>query len=293
MITEKNIYDKGVLVALHMGRYEGRKKLSKEQLKGLPTEIVRGVHDLFDKEFKELLAKIRTIDMATREGLRAMAIPFPVNSVYFVKSDRITEVIDYLEAKYAERKQCVADAVAAYDGAIIKFAAGYPDFYKAAQGYYIGKEDFESRFYFRYQFLKIAAPDQEGLFSPDIYKKELVKFRESIQEMKKEVLATIAQTLLESAETLRDQCTEGKPNQRTLNSLNRFLTQVDDLYADFIDRDDLKQAIAGVRMAVLGVDAESLRDIPAFKKEFKDALSAAAKSVQALPDIPLKRAIEF
>jgi hypothetical protein len=262
-------------------------------LKDLPTEIVRGVHDLFDKEFKELLAKIRTIDMATREGIRDRAIPFPVNSIYFVKSDRISEVIDYLEAKHAERKQCVVDAVAAYDEAIIKFAEGYPDFYKAAQGHYISKDEFENRFYFRYQFLKIAAPDQEGLFSPEVYKKELTKFRESIQEMKKEVLATITQTLLESAETLRDQCTDGKPNQRTLNSLNRFLAQVDDLYADFIDRDDLKQAIAGIRASVLGVDAESLREIPAFKQEFKDAISAAAKSVQALPDIPLKRAIEF
>lgn len=293
VINENNLYKMGVLVALHMGGYEGRKKLSKEQLKDLPTEIVRGVHDLFDKEFKEKLAKIWALDMRVRESIRANTIPFPVDGVYFLKSEQIEKAIEYLEQENETRNTLIAEAVEEYENAITTFAEKYPEFYDKAKGSYITKAQFQDRFYFRYQFLKIAPPDKDSLLSPAVYKKEMVKFRESINDMKGEVLATIAQTLLESAKKLKDQCTDGKPNQRTLNNLNKFLTQIDELYSDFIDRDDIKKAIANVKATVLGIDAESLRGGDDFKDSFKKAITAAAEEIKALPDIPLKRAIEF
>jgi hypothetical protein len=294
MLNEQNIYEKGVLIALHMGGYEGRKKLSKEQLKDLPTEIVRGVHDLFDKEFKELLAAIWTLDSKIRDTVKAKCVPFPVDGIYFLPSSKIEEVMDYLKNMEIERNVAIQKAADVYEDAIIKFSEKYPEFYTKARGSYISLQQFRDRFYFQYQFLKIAPPDKDSLLSPEVYKKELAKFRESVQEMKNDVLGTIATTLLEATKKLKDQCVNGKPNQRTLNSLNKFLIQIDEVYSDFVDRKDMKKAISAVKASILGVDAESLRSSKEdFRKEFEKAITEAAETIKALPDIPLKRAIEF
>jgi hypothetical protein len=293
MINETNIFERGVLISLHIGSYEGRKKLNSEQLKGLPTEIVRGVHDLFDKKFKLLLREIDLFDSQTRGNIKDRTISFFIDGVYFLKSELIDEVVEYLEKRKEERLELIQTAVNAYDGAIMDFKQEYPDFYKAAKGRYISKGDFQNRFYFNYQFLKIAPPDKDGILTPETYKREMGKFRESIEEMKKEVLSMIFENLLDATKRLKDQCTDGKPNQRTLNNLNKFLAQIDNVYSDFIDRKDIKEAIANVKANLLGVDAKSLRESGDYKAQFKKEIASAVEIIKALPDIPLKRSLEF
>lgn len=292
-INENNIYEKGVLIAIHIGSYAGRKKLDKEQMKELPTEIVRGVHDLFDKDFKEMIKNIWSFDNEARGAVKNMSIQFPLDGVYFLKSEKIEAAINLLEEAKEKRKILINEAVEAYDDAIKTFAEKYPDFYQKARNHYISREDFASRFHFDYQLLKIAPPEENSVLTPEMYKREMAKFKQNIDEMKNEVLATITQTLLETTERLKSQCDDGKPNQRTFNNLNKFLKRIDDVYSDFIDRDDLKSAIANVRASILGVDANSLRSQEDFKKEFKTSISAAADCIKALPDVKLKRSIEF
>jgi hypothetical protein len=120
----------------------------------------------------------------------------------------------------------------------------------------------------------------------------MAKFKESVEEMKKEVLSIVASTLLETTEKLKKQC-DGKLNQKTFNSLNKFFDQIDNTYADFIENKDLKAVIDNLKKNVLGVDAESLRKSSDFKKEFREMISGVAESLKAIPDVPLKRALDF
>jgi hypothetical protein len=293
-ITASNFYEKGVLINVRAGGYRGRKKLPKEKLGELPPEIVRGVHDLFDKEFKTLLSNIRSFDGTSRDVVKNQSVPFPIEGIYFINSSRMVAILDILEGRKESRQALIQEAVDNYEGAITIFAEKYPEFYAMAKSKYPSKEEFEKRFYFDYNLIKISSPNQDDPFmTAEMYRSEMNKFRQTIDEMKNEVLSTIASTLLEATKRLTDQCTEGKPNQRTLDNLNKFLKQVDDVYSDFIDRDDLKSAIANVRASILGVDAESLRGQEDFKKEFKKSISSAADCIKALPDVKLKRSIEF
>jgi hypothetical protein len=126
-----------------------------------------------------------------------------------------------------------------------------------------------------------------------MYKVEMKKFRDTIEEMKKEVLSIIYQVLLEKTVTLKKQCTGGKVNQGTFDSLNDVLARIDQVYADFIDRDDMKNMLDKVKKQVLGVDAEGLRSDESFKKKFGKAMTSIVNEIKSLPDIPLKRAIDF
>ena len=294
MINETNIYQKGMLVNLHQGNYAGRKKLSKDQLGDLPQEIVRGVHDLFEKEFKKLLQDISAFDRDTRHLVKYRSVPFPIDGVYFVANDKIENIIDELESRKELRLELIEKAVDNYEAAIETFATAYPDYYRHARGKYLSKGEFQSRFYCKYQFLKISAPDKaDALISPELYKKEMAKFAETIAEMKRDVVETIYQELLEATVRLKNQCDNNTINQRTFNTLNEFLVRIDDVYADFVDRGDLIEAIKKIKVQMLGVNAEDLRDSEDSKKQFRENIGAIINEIQALPDVQLKRAIDF
>lgn len=294
MITDKNIFEQGMLIHLKMGGYDGRMQLSEEQMKGLPTEIVRGVHDIFDKNFKDMLKEIGSFDQETRWRVKRRAVPFAIDGVYFINSKIIPEIIETLDKRKEERKELIKKAVDNYDAAIEAFKSKYPEYFEHAKGKYLTKENFAGRFYYTYQFIKIAAPDKESSFvSPEMYKGEMMKFKSMVDDMKQEVLSTIYQTLLEMTGRLKKQCTDGKPSQRTFNTLNAFLNQIDDVYSDFIDRDDMKKAIKKIKAQVLGIDAEDLRTSDDLKNKFAKEIADLANEIKIMPDIPLKRAIEF
>lgn len=294
MITDKNIFERGMLIHLKMGGYDGRMKLSDEQLKDLPKEIVRGVHDIFDANFKDMLKEIGSFDQETRWCVKRKSIPFAIDGVYFINSKTIPEIIEVLDKRKEERKALIDKAVDNYDMAIVNFQNMYPEYFEHAKRKYLSKKDFAGRFYYTYQFIKIAAPDKESSFiSPEMYKDEMTKFKSMVDEMKQEVLSTIYQTLIETTKRLKKQCTDGKPNQRTLNTLNTFLKQIDDVYSDFIDRDDMKKTIDKIKVQVMGIDAKDLRTSEELKKSFVKEITNIGNEIKAISDIPLKRAIEF
>ena len=74
---------------------------------------------------------------------------------------------------------------------------------------------------------------------------------------------------------------------------NRFLGQIDEVYSDFIDRDDLKEAIGKVKAQVLGITAETLRTNEELKNELAKEIKGIMADFKALPNIPLKRAMDF
>lgn len=293
-VNERNIYEKGKLITLHAGVFKGVKKMNEDQMRGLPTEIVRGFYDIFDADFKKLIKDIESFDCIARNTLKKMSAPFPVDGFYFVMSANLEKVMDFLEERKTARRELIQVAVDNYEDAINSFAEKYPEYYQLARHRYISKNAFKDRFYFEYQLLKLAPPDEnDPLITPEMYRKEQSKFKQNIEDMKTEVLTLIKSNLLEATARLTKQCTDGRPNQGTLDNLNRFLSRIDETFSDFIDRKDVKEMIKKVRATALGVDADALRDNDDFKTEFGTQMKKLAENIKVLPDIPLRRAIDF
>ncbi len=293
-ITSENIFEKGLLINLKMGAYQGRKKLSQEQLKGLPTEIVRGVYDIFEEEFKKLLQEIYSHDMETRGRVKDMSVPFPIDGVYFLLSKAVMKATEFLKKRKIERDELIAIAANNYEDAIEKFAEKYPEYYREARAKYPSQNGFMDKYHFSYQLFTIAKPNENLEFvSSDAYKDEIVKFKNDVETMKREVIGIIYSELLGKVQQLKKQCTDGKPSQRTLNNLDKFFMKIDEVYSDFIDRKDIKETISLIKAQITGVDAKGLRESSDFKKEFKEGMAKALESIKNLPDIELTRSLEF
>jgi len=293
-INEKNIFDMGMLVTLKAGGYDGRRKLDPEQLKDLPREIVRGSHDMFDKEFKNLLDLAYAPVNQCRNFIKDLSIPFPVGNVYFVKTSKIQEVIDFIEKKKIERQEVVDRIAEEYKEAIQIFAEKYPAYYQAAKDKYLSIGELKARFHMNYQFFQMSSPDKKGkLISEEQYKQEQEKFKNAINEMKEGVMATIYQTLLDTTTKLQKQCQGSKINQATIKSMNGFLQKINEVYSDFLDRDDLKTIIGKIKKQMIGIDAEEIRSSEQLKKDFGQEMAKLAEEIRVLPDVPVRRAIDL
>ncbi len=293
-ITSENIFEKGMLISLTMGGFDGRMKLSEEQLKDFPTEIVRGVHDIFEKEFKNLLKEINSHDLYTRTKIGEMSIPFPIHGIYFMLSKQIEKTLEFLKIQESERNALIQNATDNYDNGIVKFAEQYPEYYRHAKGKYPTKTQFKERFYLRYQIFTITQPEKAlSLISPDIYLNELNKFKTDVSTMKQDVVNIIYTELIDRIKTLQKQCTDGKPSQKTFNKMNKILAQIDEVYSDFVDRQDIKDMIAKIKTLVTGVTADDIRSSEEFKKEFKNSMAKAFEEIKNLPDAELTRSLDF
>lgn len=294
MVNEENLFSKGMLISLKTGTYGARKKLTKEQLKDLPQEIVRGVFDMFDKKFKDYIRAVEKIGSKARGGVKAVSVPFPISGVYFLPTTKIEGVINFLEEVKTEREKAIKEVMEELDEGIKRFKNRYPDYYAIARDSYPTKDRLQQRFYMEYQFVKIAPPDKKNsILTADMYRKEMEKFRSSIQEMKDEVISTIYGELTTMTKRLQEQCTDGKPNQRTINNVNKFLKKIDEVYSEFIDREDVKNLVGKIKRQMNGVSADNLRDSESAKKQFKKEIASLAKEIKALPDVPLTRLIEI
>jgi flavorubredoxin len=220
-------------------------------------------------------------------------VPFPIDGIYFLSFDRIEKMIEYLDERKKSRWELVEEVLSHYEEAKNSFANKYPAYYAKAQNKYPSKTKLARRFYFEYQFLKISAPDHNPMISPEQYKREMAKFRDTINEMKQEVVGIIYHSLSSLTNRLKRQSKDGKMNQRTFNNLHKFLEQIDSTYTEFIDRKDLQETLKKVKAEIKGMSADMLRDNDAQRAKFHKAIAALTTEIQALPDVETKRAIDF
>jgi len=291
-VNYENIFDRGMLINLKMGNWQARNKLSQEDLGDLPKEIVRGVYDLLDdKEQLDIIVKTQN---KLRNKIKGQTVPFPIDGVYFVLGKDIEKVIDMVKEDQIAIIELAKEFGEGYEQKIADYAKKYPSFYEKAKGKYPSKQEVIARFYVQYRMFQINVPNKNLSFiSPDLYKEEMVKFKNEVEEMKKEVINIIYTELLERVAALSKQCDDGKPNQRTLNNLGELFEKVENLYGDFIDREDITVMINKVKKMVVGVDAKELRNDEKFKSDFGKRMKKVAAEIKALPDTEMKRSIEF
>lgn len=297
-INYQNIFEKGLLVSLSLRGWCGKSWISDELLKDLPTEIIKGRMDLLMEEDKNFFLEIKKTDLSVISEVKKITIPFPIEGVYFVLEKNVNQLVQLVEKRKEARKKSIEAVVEKYEEGKKRFAEKYPEFYKSAVkcGKYPSKEALRERFKFEFKLFQISIPSSDSLKGIDsgILKVEMDKFKNDISEMKKEVANIICNELLMKAETLKKQSLgDSKPNQKTLNSLNEFFETISGLYSDFVDRKDVLKAVNKFKNTVGTTTAEDLRFDENFKAKFGEKIEEVAKTIQALPNIKHKRAIEF
>lgn len=295
-ITDKNIFEKGMCISINTGLYRASYRLPKEKFKDLPKKeqnLVRGTFDSLLKDEKKKIDEIISYDNHTRNKIKEQTVPFPIAGVYFVTQNKIDWVLEYIENRTGdERKQLIQEAASVYKSGIKKFKKEVPSLYEIIKDKYPSKQEFIRRFYFNFQFFQVNAPNKNlDFISPELYKQEIEKIRSTVEQVKKEVCNIIYTELLEMAKKIENRLENGKPNQKTINRVEKFAEKIEEIYSDFVTRKDINKIIKDFKNLTNGIEAKELRNNENLSKEFKKDIGKISSNIENLKNVELTRAI--
>jgi len=289
MINSENIFQSGAIVHLNIRRWGATARAEDSVVKDdLNKEIIRAVQDLIKDKDKGSLEDIRIHRSKVKQFVFANSLPFPVVGMFFMPSDRIERVNDYLKEAKKKHEELVATFLTEYEELKAAFKEENPKLYRPEN--YPDRRRMERKFCFEWTFRNFGVPE----FMPDDIKKaEVEKFKQEIEEMKSLTKNMVANEVVRRIAALAEQCDGGKINSATLAGINTFLEKFDDIWQGFFEGKELKQMIEEVRVYLADVDASMLRADDEFKEVVQKKMKDVVTNIQKMDDIELKRGIDL
>ncbi len=280
----------GVLCNLKVGRWDASTKFDKNRLgSDVPKEIVRAMQDLIDDRTR--LKDIATIRRTAKGELMRHSIPHPIDGCWFVPKEQIP----YLDEKFTELKAENDDRVNAllrdYSKLKDRMHRKYPKYYKPEK--YPTRKELRQKFYFSWQFFDIGLPNgKSGVLPPAMYKREQKKFSNMVKEMEEMTVNLVANRLLQRIDNLKKQCSGGRINTLTVDSVDDFLGKWDDLWSGYVDHSKMHSIMKQLKTQMKKVTADDLKDSEAFREEVGNKMDKLINRLKKIPDVQLKRKLD-
>lgn len=259
-INTGNIFAEGVLVSLRSRLWGATGRLESSMYEVNDDSIDKKEIYATMSLLKDtrLIAAMRQVRNQARSYIRSHSIYFPDSNFDFIPKDRIEEVAETLDRLQALFFEYGEDLISTLEDLKAQFKRKHPALYNAEK--YPTADRLRSTFEFKYVFRVFSAPDKElGVISPKMYKKEMAKWKEDIESMKKETAKMVCKEIASRIEALKEGCETGKISQSTVNSINGVLEKFDTLWNGFVDEKEVKKMIDDVKLYLDGTDADMLR----------------------------------
>ena len=281
----ENIFQKACLIQLSTSIWQGSRIVSPgvmQQL-GQRSEWVRGRKYLVNPE---LLGPIKTAAHQARNTINKFALPFPINGISLIPKESLTVVDDALQG-YRERFwNKVQDFEAVYEAAREEAQNVLGELFNEADY----PNDIHGKFKFEWRFLTIDVPGRSMVISPEIYEREVDKFRQMMDETRKLAITALAQEFSKVVEHLVNRLSDnenGKAkviNGTMFNKLNEFLDNFNtkNIFDDERLRELTEQArevIGGVTSFNLKYDSELRQNVTNQMAELKNAIDSAIEDL--------------
>lgn len=302
-IEQKNVFSDGVLILFRTRCWGATTRADDNVIQisedYLPKDkeaaakvrkMIRAQMDLLDD--KTLLEQLNQIRSEAKRYIHRNSIPFPAPNMVFVPKNRIVDIDERLQRYQQEWEEVAEDLVEQLDSLKEKFKAKYPELYDEAS--YPSKASLRSRIYFNWSFRQFTVPDREmSVLSPEIYKREVAKFKQDIAEMKSMTLNVMANEFIQRIEALKKGCETGNITPQTVTAINGFLSRFDDVWDGFIEEKKIRKLVQEIKDYMDGTDAGMIRYDDNFRQIVANKAAQVAESLQKIDGVELKRAIDI
>ena len=146
-----------------------------------------------------------------------------------------------------------------------------------------------------------SVPDQErNILSPELYAEEIKKFKQEIKRTSDELIGMVSKEFYRKIAELRKACDPDEEKEihgKTIAAIINFIEKFDTLYDGFVFHKEMKKMIGEVK-ELLGDDSSSefasyLKEGDEFREMVGDNLQEMMSNLKALPDEPIRRALDF
>jgi hypothetical protein len=287
---DSSIFQQGCLVQLKIYGPGFTGKLSDELLADshLPVEITRAMQDRLDRS---ILKERLTLKSQVKTFIENNSIVHPIPGLTFVPKAKI-QMVDNKLKEFRDQDENVIDRfLIEYPRLQREFEQQYPKYYDP--GHYPPAAKLRQKFEFAWRFFQLSIPENSGILTPEIYEAEKEKFQKEMEQWRRMILSEVGNSFMIRLDSLIQQEAKGTMNAGAMNAVNNFLEKFDNLWDGFVFSEEMRKLVGDLKQYAGTVERDRIKDNPVMQKDIAAKAKELSERLQSVPDVNLKRAIDF
>jgi hypothetical protein len=288
--ADGQVFQTGAMINLKV-RCWGASSVLNEDFFGdqMPAEIVRAVYDLLpNKTFLEQLHGMRN---EAKRYLYRKSMPFPIDGFVFILKVDIPEVERNLQARKEEFLDKVEQFLEVYESEVRKFATDYSQLYNPDK--YPTVAEMRTRFKFQWVYRHFDVQGTMDVLPPEVFQSQMREARDEVREMVDMAVRAIGKQFIDKITSLQSQCSNGKINTATVDSLHDFMSNFEGKWDGYIGHQKLREMVAECKEYIGGVGADDLRYGEDLRGMIADKMQGIMNDFQETADARLHRRIDY
>ena len=275
-----NFLKNGTFCLIETHAWGNTKKIPEEKLKKITknkelSKWVRANKGLIDKE---ALEDINSNIGRFRNIFKSRALPSPFTSIYVIPNDEIVEISEEADNIINDVKKAVKKFVPKYTQHIesAKEELGpnlfNPDDYP---------KDIENRFSCSYRFIKLSVPGELKTISSAMYKEEMIKFKETMEQTRNECILFLREAFLKELKGIIESLTRETNDGKVAKIRSETVEKVENFFEAFkskniFEDEKLLTIIEDARNVMCGVTSKDLRNSDALRSMITNQIKQVA-----------------
>ena len=289
MVTAENMFREAALLQLTATCWQLDKKLPQSMLADVGNvDFLRGRKLLLAPDSTALIKQ--HIGKA-RNCLRKISLPFPIKGCVLVPKKLIPEIQEYLK-----------EIEWHYNSAVEDFLYWYPQTIKDAKDSlgelfdecdYPTQETIKNKFRFQWRYITIG-PSVSRVLPPSIYKEEVKKFRELMEQARSEAITALREEFVELVTNIADKLQnhdDGRPRRlrdAAVENLKQFLDNFSS--RNIFEDAQLSELVEQCRGIISNTNANAIRGNTHVREEVHLQMEKILAGIDAsLEDLPRRR----
>lgn len=233
-----NPFDKAVICILSSSVWGNKKKVKQEELENLTGyELPKGRTSHYKSLIeKTSLAKINSLVMQARMSIKNYSLPFPIRGTYIIPLNNVEQLTNELTAIIDKFKEAVNEFCIEYDKIIQNEKDNLKEFYNE----YDYPTDITNMFNLDYLYLEMVVPGKIQEENPEIYKKEMEKFKNSIEQARNETIICLREAFKQIIENIGLKLLPEEDNEKKKYLTQKTIDKLEKFYAEFQNKNLFK-----------------------------------------------------
>ena len=283
-----DIFQKACLIQLSTSVWQGSCKLEDSVLRrvGENSEWLKGSKDLVNQD---LLSPIRKCAGQARTQILKHSLPFPINSVYLISKEALTEIDEKLRGYKDQFWNKVEDFELLFEMAKEEALGYLGDLYSEADY----PMDITRKFRFEWRFLTLDIPGKSTVLPPEIYEREKEKFQSMMDETRELAISALREEFGLVISRLTEKLNKDSTQPRVIKSsmFNKMREFLDSFGTRNIFEDNvLVELSQQARSLIEGVSPDGIKKNDVMLQRIKKEMNGLKLAIDsAIEDMPRRK----
>ncbi len=289
MVTAENMFREAALLQLTATCWQLDKKLPQSMLADVGNvDFLRGRKLLLAPDSTALIKQ--HIGKA-RNYLRKISLPFPIKGCVLVPKKLIPEIQEHLKEIEWHYNSAVEDFLYWYPQTVKDAKESLGELFDECD--YPTQEAVKNKFRFQWRYITIG-PSVSRVLPPSIYKEEVKKFRELMEQARSEAITALREEFVDLVTNIADKLQnhdDGRPRRlrdAAVENLKQFLDNFSN--RNIFEDEQLSELVEQCRGIITNTNANAIRGNTQVREEVHLQMEKILAGIDAsLEDLPRRR----